>query len=420
MAQTKHHHLWVLSELYYPESSATGYTVTKIVELLASSYDVFALCAQPTYQERGTRAPADETWNNVRIHRCAATTLDKDVLSYRLINLLTISISIFLNALWRMRRGDVALVVTNPPTLPFLALLACRIRGAKLILRLDDVYPEALVATDMLGAHSFAVRVMSALHRYLYKNVDAVIVLGRDMLHLVQSKIGSDARHVRFVPNFADHTQITPLERGNNPLLQKLGLIDKFVVQYSGNMGRTHDLESLVECARSLEAEGKIHFLFIGAGAKEPWLRRTTTDLGLTNVTILPPQPRADLATSLNACDIAVISFVNGMSGVSVPCRMYNNLAAGKPIFAVADKDSELGQMIEEGRVGWVVPPCSPALATKTLRAAASNPAMITEMSERARRIAVEKYSLPFVASEYGSIVESLGLQPNHGPERAS
>ena len=151
MGKSFENNIWILSELYYPEESATGYYVTKVAEGLALRHRVRVLSAQPTYKARGTRAPKDELHNNVHIHRCAATTLDKDIVAFRLVNLLTISTSIFLNAIWRIRCGDVVLVVTNPPTLPFVVFLACKIRRAKLVLRIEDVYPEALVAAGFAG-----------------------------------------------------------------------------------------------------------------------------------------------------------------------------------------------------------------------------------------------------------------------------
>jgi len=420
MARSERHRLWVLSELYYPEDSATGYYVTKTAEALAATHEVSVLCAQPTYRARGTKAPAYELLNNVRVHRCAATTLNKDVLAFRLVNLFTISLSLFFNAVRNFRQGDIVLVVTNPPTLPFVVFLACKLRRARLILRIEDVYPDAMIAAGMVRPGSVVVRVLNFMHRSLYRNVDRVIVLGRDMLHLVQKRLQLNAAHVTIITNWADCGEITPLERNRNPLLQKLGLANKFVVQYSGNMGRTHDLEGLVQCARMLESEQAIHFLFIGTGAKEGWLRRTTRELGLGNVTILPPQPRADLAQSLNACDLAVISFVEGMAGVSVPSRMYNILAAGKPILAVTDADSELALVVHEEGVGWLVRPASPDRTAQAIFEAFANPALLSGMSKRARALVLKDYTQLQIMGKFEELLESVVSSGYHASRSRS
>lgn len=413
MNQAQSYRLWVLSELYYPEDSATGYYLTQTAEAMAAFCRVEVLCAQPTYRARGMRAPADEVVKNVHIHRCAATTLNKDILFFRLLNLLTISISLFLNAVWSIRPGDIVLVVTNPPTLPFVALLACRLRRAKLILRIEDVYPDAMIAAGMVKRTSLAVRFLNVVHRHLYRNADRVLVLGRDMLRLVHKKLGVEAGHVSIVANWADSDQIKPLDRKNNPLLKKLGLDEKFVIQYSGNMGRTHDLETLIHCARVLQADPAIHFLFIGTGAKESWLRKTTRELGLENVTILPPQPRSELPESLNACDLAVISFVKGMSGVSVPSRMYNILGSGKPILAIADADSELALVIREAQVGWLVQPGAEEKAVEAIREAGSDRAMLSKMSKRALALVLKEYTKPQVMERYEKLVRSVASLGN-------
>jgi colanic acid biosynthesis glycosyl transferase WcaI len=144
--------LWVVSELYYPEETSTGHFLTHIAEGLAAHYPVSALCSQPTYSKRGSRAPRREVRHGVEIHRGLGTTFDKDVLPGKLANALTISLSLFLTALRRFRRGDVALVVTNPPFLPFLTRLACALRGARCVLLIHDVYPETLIAAGWTRA----------------------------------------------------------------------------------------------------------------------------------------------------------------------------------------------------------------------------------------------------------------------------
>src|SRR5579863_2489958 len=110
--------IWVLSELYYPETTSTGYFLTGTAEGLAPSYKVSIICGQPGYRQRGVQAPAHELLNGVNVHRCWSTTLDKNRLEYRIINLLTISGALFVNALLHVRRGEIVISVTNPPLLP--------------------------------------------------------------------------------------------------------------------------------------------------------------------------------------------------------------------------------------------------------------------------------------------------------------
>jgi colanic acid biosynthesis glycosyl transferase WcaI len=400
--------LWVISELYYPEETSTGHFLTKIAEGLAEHFPVSVLCGQPSYSARGRRAPVREVHSGVNIRRCWATTFDKDVLGLRLINLATISFTIFLQALWRISKRDHVLVVTNPPLLPFFTAFACRLRGAKCILLIHDVYPEVLIATGMSENGALLTRLIYWLNQRLYRNVDQIVVLGRDMKALVAKKLSNDTSHVSIIPNWGDLNEVVPGLRNQNRLLHELDLSEKFIVQYAGNIGRTHGIESLLESVGKLRDSTDIHFLFVGWGAKRRWLEQAIQRNDLRNMTLLPNQPRNELSNLLNACDVAIISFVPGMAGISVPSRMYNILAAGKPIIAVTDSDSELALVVREEKVGWVVSPEQPDKITEAIQDARAHPERLSEMSKRARLAAENKYSFDEVIRAYTSLFNSI------------
>jgi colanic acid biosynthesis glycosyl transferase WcaI len=398
--------VWIVSELYYPEETSTGYLLTRIAEGLAAHGPVSVLCAQPTYSARGIRAPATEVRNGVSIRRCRGTTLNKDVLPFRFLNLVTISLAIFAGVMRHVSRGDRVIVVTNPPLLPFVVAAACRLRGARSLLLVHDVYPEALVIAGILRAGGLADRICAWLSRRLYRAVDRVIVLGRDMAALVSQKLPAGSDKIVLIPNWADVDDIAPEPRSANPLLKELGLESKWVVQYAGNMGRTHAVEDLLEAARRLEKTTDIHFLFIGSGAKRAQVEAAVEVEGLSNVTVLGNRARGDQQVFLNACDAAIIPFMSGMSGVSVPSRMYNILAAGKPIIAVCDADSELALVVEEENVGWIARPHQPERLVEVIQQARRE-AHDPSLSLRARRTA-EKYALAAAIIRYRWLIEQL------------
>jgi colanic acid biosynthesis glycosyl transferase WcaI len=406
--------VWVISELYYPEDTSTGYFLTQIAEGLAGSFDVHVLSSQPTYSSRGMRAPASEKLNGVQVYRCPSTTLNKDILLYKLINISTISTSIFIQALLRIRKNDLALVVTNPPLLPFVTLFACRLRGVKMVLLIHDVYPDVMELAGLLSPKGIPSRIIDKFTRRLYKSSEKIVTLGRDMQALIERKMGdsSSTGKVIVITNWGDVKQIVPKTRQGNNLIEKLGLGDKFVVQYSGNMGRTHGLEVLLETAKILRTEGRIHFLVIGSGAKHKWFRAEAQNHKLENITFLPYLPRNELDISLNACDIAVISFVKNMAGVSVPSRMYNIMSAGKPIIAVADDTSELAMVVNEEQIGWVVPPGSLGKFRQAILEAYRDSERLLEMGFRARVAVERKYSLDSVIREYCQLFLDLLQDP--------
>ena len=160
--------VWVISEVYFPDEAGGAYFMSKLAEGLGQYYSVNVLCGYPpVYTAPGTTVPKREIRNGVNVERCCATRFDKNIIVLRLFNLLTISISIFVKALLGIRKQDIVLVVTTPPLLPFLVSLACHLRCAKCILRIEDVYPETLIATGLLGQRNMVTRVLLFMNKIL-------------------------------------------------------------------------------------------------------------------------------------------------------------------------------------------------------------------------------------------------------------
>lgn len=402
--------VWVVSEIYYPEETSTGYFMTRIAEGLASEYPVKVLCGQASYSSRGSRAPWNERHNGVDIKRCRSTTFNKDRFIPRIVNLLTISLSIFGTALLSFRKGDLVLVGTNPPSLPFIVMLACFLRGAKYIVRVEDVYPEVIVVAKLLNKQGVIFRIMNWLTIRLYHRAERIIAIGRDMRMRVTEKMSRHPDRVLVITNWADLDLISPAPREKNQLRNELGLVEKFVVQWAGNMGHPHDVESLFAAMVKLKDCQDIHFLFIGSGYKRTWLELQVQSAGLNNVTFLGNRPRTDQQNFLNACDIALSSLIKGMSGIGVPSRIYNIMAAGKPILAIGEPDSELAFVLSEEKAGWLVPPGEPDRIVQVILQARNNPALAAEMGRRGRMAVETKYSSDFVINRYLGMIKDLSM----------
>ncbi len=244
---------------------------------------------------------------------------------------------------------------------------------------------------------------MGHLNRWLYKYASRVIVVGRDMKELMEKKMAGLDVSVTVIPNWADLEIIRPTDRIENRLLHELDIADKFVLMYAGNIGHPTDIETIVECGKLLQENRKndVHFVFIGLGAKKPWLEAAVITNSLKNMSILAPRPRQDQIEFLNACDIGLISLVPKMWGTAMPSRTYNILAAGKPILALTDDYSELARVIDEEKVGWHIAPRDPALLYSTILEIYEHRDVLNEMGTRARSAAVEKYSLSSAIESY-------------------
>lgn len=396
--------LWVVTELYYPENNQTGYYMTGIAEGLARDFNVKIICGQPNYAARGTRAARREIHREVEIFRVWGTTLDKNVIFFRLINMLTLGASMFLKTLASLKCDQSVLVVSAPPTLPFITAFAARLRRARYHLIIQDKYPETLIAVGKADAGSIFIRLLDKLNSRLYGGAGKIFVVGRDMRELVEAQMPdkTDSKpSIEVIQNWASLEEIEPTRREDNGLLKELGIADKFVLMYAGNMGHPQDLESIVRCATDLKNDARFHFLFLGSGVKRKWLETEVRENVLENVTVLDSRPRAEQQTFLNACDVGLVSLVKNMRGVAMPSRTYNLLAAGKPILALTEEKSELARVIEEEAVGWIVPPAEPARLLKVIDEIYERRGDLPEIGRRARKAALTSYSVETAIEKY-------------------
>lgn len=400
--------LWVVTELYYPEVTSTGYYLTKIAEGLADDFNVGVICGQPNYSARGITAPKVENHKGVEIKRVSGTRLNKNVIPFRIINMISLSITIFISCLIRFKKNDRVLVVTTPPLLPFVTGFASMIKRSRHILLIHDNYPEILIAADKVKENSILTKLLNNCNSLLYKQAYKIIVVGRDMKKLISAKMKNiDTEKIYIIPNWAELETVSPANRDENPLLEELQIKDKLVFLYAGNMGYPNDLESFIKISEKLKTDKRFHFVFLGAGVKKSFLIKQVDKKQLTNITILDPKPRSEQQIFLNACDVAIVSLVKKMLGVSMPSRTYNILAVGKPVLAICEKDSEIDLVIKDDNLGWSVKPKDSDGLLKVIYEIYAQKDKLNEMGNRARKAAVEKYSVDTAIYKYKQVINN-------------
>jgi glycosyltransferase involved in cell wall biosynthesis len=408
--------IWFVSEVYHPDEQGTAFYTTGLAEGLAPEFDVRVLCSFPTVTARGIPVPQKEVRNGVSVERCMGTTFDKDKLLLRLVNIFTCSAAILLKGVTKVRKGDLVIAVTAPPSMPFVAKLISWLTRSKCLLRLEDVYPEIMVATGLIRMNSAMNLFVGILNRALYRSADRIVVLGRDMQALVERKIGGGNNHLSIIRCWSDTDIVWPTPKENNALLKDLGLKDKFVVSCVGNMGRAQAIELMIDAATLLKDHGKVRFLFVGSGAKKAWIDQEIAHRGLKNVNTVGQRPRSDQINFLNACDISIISLLPGIAGAAVPSRLYNIMAAGKPVISVTGEDSEVSRIVHEENIGWVVALDKPDHLARAVLDALSDPERLNRMGARAYAAAASKYSRERIIAEYRALIESLWTAASPAP----
>ena len=393
--------LWVVSEVYYPELTSTGYYLTAIAEGLADSFDVKALCGQPNYSSRGVKAPKRELHNGVEIYRASGTRLNKNNIVLKLVNMLTLSLSMLFHSVSKFRRGDRILVVTTPPTMPFLIAAASLLRGSPYTLLIHDAYPEVMAAVGTVKRNSFFYRTIDYFNRWLYKHARKIIVVGRDMKKLISKKSSGLNISIDYIPNWAEIDDVKPRQRSENLLITELGIENKLIVLHAGNIGYPTDVDTLIDVMKTLNGDDRFHFVFIGSGVKRHLLENAIDKFDLINLSLLDPRPRGEQIDFLNACDVGLVSLVKDMYGAAMPSKTYNIMAAGKPVLALTDEGSELALVIDESRIGWHLEPGDANALRATLDEICERRSELWSIGNRAREAAERDYSLSTAIARY-------------------
>jgi glycosyltransferase involved in cell wall biosynthesis len=252
------------------------------------------------------------------------------------------------------------LVVTNPPLAPMITALVARLRKFQFSILVYDLYPEALAMSGLLSERNFIYRSWMRLNPWVYKQASGIFTLSESMRQAVSKY--AQRQSIKVISNWADLAYIKPVSKVNNPFIKTHSLENKIVVLYAGNMGLTHDLESLIGAASLFKNDHRVIFVLIGEGGKKDSLEKIAKTESLANVLFLPYQNSNDFPYAMAAADIGVVTLGVGAEGISVPSKTYVNLAAGVCLFAIAPKASELSRLVEEHAAGIT---CEPGSATR-------------------------------------------------------
>ena len=386
----------VVSQHYPPDPSTTAAIMASISERVVREAEVLVLSGTA-----GSAAAAAA--GKPQIIEVGNWMPGKAALLKRALAELLFTIRTFAALLVKLRRGDVALTVPAPFMLPYAFAAAARLKGARSVLIMHDLYPDVLIMAGLLKPQSIVAKAMRALNAPMFRALDAVVIIGRDTEKLLLRYRGMTRDKIRFIPNWATLSRGVRAVDADNPYRRSLSA--GFVVGLSGNLGFTHDPVIVFEAARLLRENRDIHFLLSGWGIGFDQLREMQSEAKLRNVTLVDRVDEGQLETFLSAADAWIIPYRKNVAGVSVPSRFYNLLAIGRPVILVSEADAEAALTVTEHDVGWVVEPGSADELAKTINRAAG--ARDPERAGRAAEIA-GRFDFKIAMTDYCSLIREL------------
>jgi len=429
-----------LNRYFYPDHSATSQMLSDLAFALAErGHKVEVVTSRQIYDAPEERLPARESVGGLAIHRVWTSHFGRQNLFARAVDYVTFYGSAALTLFRLARRGDIVIAKTDPPMLSVIAAPIARLRRARLVTWLQDLFPEVAEAVG-LGRGRLAGGSYKALRLIRNRSLRAAatnVALGERMAQRLREN-GIKPRSISIIPNWADASLVSPIAHSDSSLRSAWGLEGKFVIGYSGNLGRAHDYETLLDAISVLEAKRRmaqspvetnptfagppeIAWLFIGGGALYDAVAREVSQRGLTSVLFRPYQPREQLAESLAAIDVHLVSLRPELEGLIVPSKFYGIAAAGRPAIFIGDGDGEIAQLLAQHGCGRAIAQGDGMGLAQVILELAANPTLCQQMGVRARQAFEREFDKPLGVARWERVllnVAGAASGPTHADSR--
>jgi colanic acid biosynthesis glycosyl transferase WcaI len=392
----------VASQHYPPDQSTTAAIMSAIASHLALEAPVLVLSGMA-----GSASVQSDNAGQPDVIEVKNRMPGKAALIRRAVAEILFMIRIFLALLKRLQRGDVAVTVTAPFMLPYAVVAAARLKRARSVLIMHDLYPDVLVMAGLLKPKSVLTKAIRGMNVLMFRGLDAVITIGRDTEQLLLRYPGVTRDKLRFIPNWATLAPAVRPMPSDNPYRRPHAA--RFMVGLSGNLGFTHDPVIVFEAARLLRDDPDIHFLLSGWGIGFERLKEMQSQAGLANVSLVGRVADENLEAFLSAADVWLIPYRKNVAGISVPSRFYNLLAVGRPVLIVSEPDAEAALTVTEHDVGWVVAPGDADELARTIRLASLSEDPLR--GERAAALA-RRFNFAGAMASYSDLIQGLLRKP--------
>ena len=292
---------------------------------------------------------------------------------------------------------------TSPPIFQGVTAWAlARLKRAPFLFEVRDLWPAFAIAVGVLR-NPLLISLSLWLERFLYRHADQMLVNSPGFVEHVTQR---GARDVLVVPNGVDYRMFDPFETGS-AYRQEHGLTGRYIAMYAGAHGMSNDLGVVLEAARLLRDRPEVAIVFVGDGKEKPALQAQASQMGLENVSFLPPVPKAGMAQALAAADacIAILKPVQ-MYATVYPNKVFDYMAAGRPVLLAID--GVIRQVIEEAGAGVFVPPGDPAALAQAIRGLEDEREIGRAMGLRGREYVESHFDRAELAEKLAEIFEKL------------
>lgn len=399
--------LTILSQFYPPDYAATGQLLEELgSKLVQKGINVQVFSGQPGYAFDQALAAPQEISKGVFIRRTRTSRIWPQRLRGRAIGGLLYSLRVIVKLRTRDRIGDVLMTTTEPPFLMIFCYCLHLLYQTPYICLIYDIYPDIAIILGVLKPTHWIVGFWQFLNRLTWKKAAMIIVLNESMKKIITEHLPEVSSKIKVIHSWADGITIQPREKTENWFAQKYGLDKVFTVLYSGNLGRCHDLETILGAMQTLKFH-QIQFVFIGSGAKLQVCQNYVAKHQLSNCLFLPFQPKETLPFSLTSCDLSLVTIDKLAEGLIAPSKLYGCLAAGKAIAAICPPHSYLTEIIAQAQCGRAIDNGNVAELAQFILGLKNNPIEAALMGKNGREYFERNFTLETIANQYFETIQT-------------
>ncbi|MCC0175729.1 glycosyltransferase family 4 protein [Waterburya agarophytonicola K14] len=398
--------LLIITQFFPPDFAATGQLIQELARNLGETdIQVNVFTGQPGYAFQQEQAPNKEVEKNLTIRRSRTVKIASQRIRTKALSGIIFTLRATLTILKNGRKNNVVLLTTAPPFLSIAGYIANLFLGLEYICLIYDLYPDAVVELGIVSEGSFIAKLWNKINTFVWQKSKKIIVLSETMKQRIIDRHPQFDDKISVIHNWADADWIKPIQKEENWFARQHKLDHKFTVLYSGNMGRCHDLETILGTIKLLQHE-PVQFVFIGAGTKHEQCRQAVAEFKLNNCTFLPYQDKTNLPYSLTACDLALVSIAPGLEGVVAPSKLYGIMAAGKAIAAICEPHSYLRQIVDNAACGASFDNQSSQELADFIISLARNPELAANMGNAGRSYMIENFTPKIITGQYRQVLD--------------
>jgi len=291
------------------------------------------------------------------------------------------------------KKGDGFLLSSNPPILGIWFWLLNFFKKTPYIVLVYDIYPDVLVEMGVLPKNNIVIKVWNWLNKKVYTDARSVVTLGKHMVRRLSVSNNLALDKISIIPPWVNTDFIKPLAYEDNPLAKKFNPEGKHIVLYSGNMGLSHDIDTMLKAAKKLRNRSDILFLFIGGGDKYQTVVDYQVNNQLNNIAVYPYQAESNLSYTMTLASISLVSLVGGIEELMIPSKVLYYMASGSAVIGICPGENELNYIINTYDCGICVNPGSADQLSFSIEKLLDNDDLLKNYQNNARLAAIEKYS---------------------------